>query len=123
MATLGRRDAKIAESGFHYYARAGDLVPLHWNSQPRIIRSPAAHANEQIRTVLAAEHPVESGDSLGYFLYDPTLRFLADVVAAEPERRAIGSSGDEPVWFTRFATARFMGPRSRIACTLTSEFV
>ena len=26
---------------------------------------------------------------------------------AEPERRAIGSSGDEPVWFTRFATARF----------------
>ena len=26
-----------------------------------------------------------------------------------PERRAIGSSGDEPVWFTRFATARFDG--------------
>ena len=46
---------------------------------------------------------------LDYFPYDPALRFVAEVVPAEPERRAIGSSGDEPVWFTRFATARFDG--------------
>ena len=35
--------------------------------------------------------------------------FTRRCVDAEPERRAIGSSGDEPVWFTRFATAHFGG--------------
>ena len=53
------------------------------------------------------QSPRPGYDALAYLDYDPALRFLAEVVPAEPERRAIGSSGDEPVWFTRFATARF----------------
>ncbi len=53
------------------------------------------------------QSPLPGYDRLAYFPYDPSLRFLADVLDAEPERRAIGSSGDEPVWFTRFATAHF----------------
>src|SRR5262249_51025044 len=44
-----------------------------------------------------------------YCDYDPWVRSLAELSPAEPERRAIGSSGDEPVWFTRFAVARFAG--------------
>ena len=66
----------------------------------------------EVRGDLFRTHPQSPSpgyDRLAYFDYDPTLRFVADVVPAEPERRAIGSSGDEPVWFTRFATARFGG--------------
>jgi uncharacterized protein (DUF1684 family) len=55
------------------------------------------------------QSPRPGFDSLRYFPYDPALRFLADVEAAEPEQRRIGSSGDEPVLFTRFAVARFGG--------------
>jgi uncharacterized protein (DUF1684 family) len=64
----------------------------------------------EVRAALFRDHPQSPRpgfDSLAYFRYDPALRFLADVTAAEPERRAIGSSGDEPIWFRRFATARF----------------
>jgi uncharacterized protein (DUF1684 family) len=46
---------------------------------------------------------------LAYFPYDASLRFHAELVPAEPQRRLIGSSGEEPVAFTRFATARFAG--------------
>ena len=53
------------------------------------------------------QSPLPGYETLAYFPYDPALRFQAEVVDAEPERRAIGSSGDEPVWFTRFATAHF----------------
>ena len=65
-----------------------------------------------VRDGLFREHPQSPRpgyDALAYFDYDPSLRFLAEVAPAVPERRAIGSSGDEPVWFTRFATARFGG--------------
>jgi uncharacterized protein (DUF1684 family) len=55
------------------------------------------------------QSPRPGFDKLAYFPYDPALRFEAEVVAAEPERRLIGSSGEEPVAFTRFAVARFGG--------------
>ncbi len=42
-----------------------------------------------------------------YFDYRPDLRVLADVEPAEPERREIATSGEEPYAFTRFARARF----------------
>jgi hypothetical protein len=63
-----------------------------------------------VRAELFRAHPQSPQpgyDRLAFFPYDASLRFLADVVPAGPERRAIGSSGHEPVWFTRFATARF----------------
>jgi uncharacterized protein len=65
-----------------------------------------------VRAELFARHPQSPSpgyDALAYFPYDPALRFLAEVHPAEPERRAIGSGGEEPVFFTRFATARFDG--------------
>jgi uncharacterized protein (DUF1684 family) len=64
------------------------------------------------RARLFREHPQSPRPgfaALEYFPYDPALRFLADVEAAEPETRRIGSSGGEPVTFTRFATARLGG--------------
>jgi uncharacterized protein len=63
-----------------------------------------------VRAELFRDHPQSPSpgySSLDYFPYDPQLRFLAEVRAAEPEPRVIGSSGDEPVTFTRFATAHF----------------
>lgn len=67
---------------------------------------------QDVRADLFRDHPqspLPGYDELAYFPYDPALRFQAAVVDAEPDRRAIGSSGDEPVWFTRFAQARFGG--------------
>jgi uncharacterized protein (DUF1684 family) len=51
----------------------------------------------------------ERGDfpGLQYFDYEPALRVLAEVRAAEPELRQIGASGNESVLFRRFATASF----------------
>ena len=62
------------------------------------------------RADLFAHHPQSPRpgfEGLAYFPYDPEWRVLADVEPAEQERRLIGSSGDEPVAFTRFAVARF----------------
>jgi uncharacterized protein len=44
---------------------------------------------------------------LSCFPYDPALRVLAEVADVTVEARRIGSSGDEPVSFERFAEARF----------------
>lgn len=44
---------------------------------------------------------------LGYFPYDPGLRVSAEVVPAHVVVTRIGSSGDEPIAFDRFAEARF----------------
>jgi uncharacterized protein len=44
---------------------------------------------------------------LRYFDYEPKMRVLAEVRAAEPELRQIGASGNETVLFRRFATASF----------------
>ena len=67
---------------------------------------------QEVRAELFRDHPqspLPGYEELAYFPYNPSLRYQAEVVNAEPERRAIGSSGDEPVWFTRFATAHFGG--------------
>jgi uncharacterized protein len=51
---------------------------------------------------------------LPFFDYDPALRVLADVEPADGTQLAIGSSGEEPVLFRHFGTARFdlgAGPR------------
>jgi uncharacterized protein (DUF1684 family) len=66
----------------------------------------------EVRDELFREHPQSPHPGyreLAYFPYDPALRFLAQVTDTEPEERRIGSSGEAPVVFTRFATARFGG--------------
>src|SRR5271165_1595368 len=52
MAALRRGDAKITEAGFDDHTRAGNFIPLDRNTKPRIVRSPAADADQQIRTIL-----------------------------------------------------------------------
>ena len=67
------------------------------------------------RDDLFRKHPqsplpeAERGDFTGlqYFDYEPQLRVLAEVRAAEPEPRQIGASGGQSVLFRRFATASF----------------
>jgi len=44
---------------------------------------------------------------LEYFDYEPRLRVLADVTAAEQEPLQIGTSGDQSILFRRFAVAAF----------------
>jgi uncharacterized protein len=44
---------------------------------------------------------------LPYFDYDPALRVVADVSPGTGSQLAIGSSGDEPILFRHFGTARF----------------
>jgi uncharacterized protein (DUF1684 family) len=44
---------------------------------------------------------------LPVFDHDPALRTLGEVDPVDGERVAIGSSGDEPVWFRHVATVRF----------------
>ena len=44
---------------------------------------------------------------LSYFNYDSALRVFADVEPAGGAQIAIGSSGEEPILFNHFATARF----------------
>ena len=53
-------------------------------------------------------------DGVPLFDYDPELRILGTVEAAERERREVASSGEEPFSFTRFARVRFEleGPQS-----------
>jgi len=66
----------------------------------------------EARDELFRQHPQSPSPGFGplsYFPYDPSLRFLAELAQAKPQRRLIGSSGEEPVAFTRFATARFGG--------------
>ncbi len=69
----------------------------------------------QVRDELFRSHPQsplpaerrESFAGLPYFDYDPGLRVLAAVEPADGGQLAIGSSGQEPIVFRRFATARF----------------
>jgi uncharacterized protein (DUF1684 family) len=67
------------------------------------------------RDVLFARHPQSplppgaraAFSGLAYFEHDPELRVLADVVPAPAETIDIGSSGEAPIRFTRFASAEF----------------
>src|ERR1700722_3463447 len=52
VTSLRGRHPKIAEPGLDDHARPGDLVPCDRNAEPGIGRSPAAHADEQVRLVL-----------------------------------------------------------------------
>jgi hypothetical protein len=67
--------------------------------------------DELFRTHPQSPLPAEARSSFGaleYFEYDPTLRVVAHVAAADPEPRTIGASGGgDPVRFERFAVARF----------------
>ena len=66
----------------------------------------------ETRAELFRDHPQSPRpgfEGLDYFGYDPAWRFPAELEPAEPETRRIGSSGEEPVTFTRFAIARFGG--------------
>ena len=60
------------------------------------------HSQSPLLEVERANFP-----GLQYFDYEPQLRVLAEVRAAEPELRQIGASGNEAVLFRRFATASF----------------
>ncbi len=68
-----------------------------------------------VRDELFASHPQtplppdrrSSFDGLPYFDYDPALRVLGTVEAAEPVRREIATSGEHPYSFTRFARTTF----------------
>jgi uncharacterized protein (DUF1684 family) len=53
-----------------------------------------------------------------YFEYDPDLRVLAAVEAADPVRRDIATSGEEPYSFTRFAQAVFSIHDERLSLDL-----
>jgi uncharacterized protein (DUF1684 family) len=64
----------------------------------------------EVRGALFRDHPQSPRPGFvgaEYFPYDPEWRVLAEVEPVERERRLIGSSGEEPVAFTRFAVARF----------------
>ena len=49
----------------------------------------------------------DSFDGVSYYDYDPALRVLGVVEAANRERREIATSGERPYSFTRFAHTRF----------------
>src|ERR1700682_3744204 len=68
VASLRWGHAKIAEARFHNSARSRDFVPLHRNTQPGIIRSPASDTDKQVGTVLRVQRGVEIGDALRYFV-------------------------------------------------------
>jgi len=80
-------------------------------------RDPAAAARlwRTTRDELFARHPQSpvppdaraDFPGLPYFDHDPALRVLAAVVPAEPQAIDIGSSGEAPIRFTRFARAEF----------------
>jgi|SRR5579862_3023294 len=66
--------------------------------------------DELFRTHTQSPIPKAERGSFGgvpYYGYDPGLRVLATVGDAEPERREIATSGEEPYAFTRFARALF----------------
>jgi uncharacterized protein (DUF1684 family) len=60
------------------------------------------HAQSPLPAATRADFP-----GLSYFDYDPELRIPAAVEPGDDARRAIGSSGEDPVLFRRFGTALF----------------
>jgi uncharacterized protein (DUF1684 family) len=90
---------------FELYAeiRAADDPAAAW-SRWRDVRDELFRMHPQ-SPLPAAERASFSG--VPYFDYDPALRVLADIEPAEPERREIATSGEQPYAFTRFARARF----------------
>jgi uncharacterized protein (DUF1684 family) len=90
---------------FALYAEIrGDEQPERAWSRWRAVRDELFRTHPQ-SPLPAAERA--SFDGVPYFDYDPALRVLATVEPAEPERREIATSGEEPYAFTRFARAGF----------------
>ena len=70
-----------------------------------------AARDDLFRTHPQSPLPAESRASfvgVPYFPYDPAQRVLATVVPVESAETQIGSSGEDPIAFRRFALARFL---------------
>src|SRR5437764_1549255 len=65
MAALRGCDAEIAKSSFHDDASSRYLIPLDGNAQPRIVRSPATHANQEVRQSTLGEFRIHLGNDSG----------------------------------------------------------
>jgi uncharacterized protein (DUF1684 family) len=70
----------------------------------RDVRDELYGTHPQSPVALAAR---ASFGGVGYFAYDPELRFLAEVEAAEPRPLEIAGSAGSVTRFTRFGVARF----------------
>jgi uncharacterized protein (DUF1684 family) len=96
--TLDLLDWKRRVFALYAEVRAADDIEEAW-----------AHWR-QTRAELFRDHPQSPRPGFNgpsYFPYDPGQRFLAELEPAEAQTRRIGSSGEEPVTFTRVAFARF----------------
>ena len=90
---------------FELYAEVrGDAEPERAWSRWRAVRDDLFRTHPQ-SPILPSEREMFGG--VPYFEYEPALRVLATVEEAEPERREIATSGEEPYAFTRFARALF----------------
>src|ERR1700722_16021283 len=58
-ATLRRRDPEVVEASFHDGTGSGDFIPFDRDAEPRIVRTPAADTDPQIRAILRAQGGVE----------------------------------------------------------------
>src|SRR5208282_940163 len=76
MAALRGSHPEIAEPGLDDHTRAGDFVPFHRNAEPRFGRSPAADADQQVRTILFVELAIQAGYGSGYLLAAAALEAL-----------------------------------------------
>src|SRR5579864_1024813 len=59
VAALRGRDAEVPKASFDNHARARDFVPLDRNAKPGIVRTPAPHPDQQVRTILRAQNGIE----------------------------------------------------------------
>src|SRR5215467_6314576 len=64
VAALRGSQSKVSEARLHNRSRAGDLIPRHLDAEPRIVGTPAANADQQIRAVVLVELGIEKGDRL-----------------------------------------------------------
>src|SRR5215471_18416418 len=68
MTALRRGDAKIAEPGLDNHAGPRNLVPLDWNTQPGIVRSPSPNADEQVGAIGIDQLGIEVSYGPSHFL-------------------------------------------------------
>src|SRR5581483_7141852 len=66
VAALRGRNAKVAKARLHDYARSGNLVPGHRYAEPRVGRSPASHADEEVGLVVLGQLCVDARHRLGH---------------------------------------------------------
>jgi uncharacterized protein (DUF1684 family) len=85
-------EVRSASDPAEVWARWRDVRDELYGTHPQTPVAPAARA---------------SFGGVGYFAYDPELRFLAEVEAAEPRPLEIAGSSGSVTRFTRFGVARF----------------